>query len=135
MLLKISDSKTIGRLNQEFSNYFPFLKIEFFDQPVFSAEDSLERHVLSQQSLIGTIRDRHNEGALEIDAQDTPYYITQQLKDRFGLYAQVYRAGVSSWIQTTGSDQVPLKDHNEVARLDIERKQTHDFENFLENEY
>lgn len=135
MLLEIRDNKTIAQLQRDFSRQYPFLKIEFFDQPHNLQEGSPETHLLASDHLIGNIRKRHNNGVLEINPLHTPYYCEKQLKNRYGLYAQVYRIGPDGWIQTVGSDLITLKEQNELARSVVEDKHIDEFEDFIEGEY
>jgi len=135
MLLQINDNKTISMLQQDFSGHFPFLKIEFFDEPHKKLEGSPENHRLPEHQLVGNIRLRHNAGTLEIHPLHTPYYVEKQLKNRYGLYAQVYRVAPGGWIQTAGSDLVTLKEQNEIARQDIENRHLEEEEDFTDNEY
>ncbi|HEU4556168.1 MAG TPA: hypothetical protein VFS25_25195 [Chitinophaga sp.] len=135
MLLQISDNKTISMVQRDFSGYFPFLKIEFFDEPHKKMEGSKEIHRLREEELIGHIRQRHNTGMLEIHPLHTPYYIEKQLKNRYGLYVQVYRIGPDGWIQTAGSDLVTLGEQNEIARQEVESRHLETEVDFTDNEY
>jgi hypothetical protein len=119
MLLEINNNKTVGALQTEFSNDFPFLKIEFFLKPHGMMEASRGKRV-SGRTLIGTLRNRHNSGILEINPLHTAWHIEKQFRDRYGLHIQVYRRTLKGWKQTAGSDLITLKEHNEIGRAAVE---------------
>lgn len=135
MLLEIKNGKSIEMLQQEFAVNFPFLKIEFFDEPHDLMEGSPDSHLLDASQLIGNIRTRHNEGQLEINPAHTVYYVEKLLRNRYGLYAQIYRRKSNGWVQTAGSDPVCLEEQNEIGRRAAESEYPRGREEFLESEY
>jgi hypothetical protein len=66
MIIEIDDTKTIEEVSQAFSEFYPFLKIEFYDEPHHWQEKSSRKHLLHHDNKIAEIRERHHPGALEI---------------------------------------------------------------------
>ena len=135
MLLEINDQKSLQALQQEFSRHYPFLKIMFFDKPHGALETSGDKRRLSARLLVGDVRSRHHNGTLEINPLHTAWHIEKLFKDRYGLYMQVYRRNEKGWIQTSGSDFLTLREHNEIGRAAVENGHSREKEEFLEEEY
>jgi len=115
MILEIEDNKTISEFQQEFDIHYPYLKIEFFKRPHGYDETSPEEDRFPHHSTLGEIRGRHNPGALEVFSWTRTGDIEQQLSKRFGLFAQIYRLEGKEWVQTAGTDELTLKEQNEIG--------------------
>ncbi|HET7899407.1 MAG TPA: hypothetical protein VFL47_17090, partial [Flavisolibacter sp.] len=65
MFLQITDTMTIGEVQDRFNECFPFLEIAFYSKPhdLFEATD--KKYKYSNQVRIGSIRKKHINGVLE----------------------------------------------------------------------
>jgi hypothetical protein len=116
MIIEITDNKTTGEIGKEFSDYFPFLKIEFFTEPHHWQEPSALKHILPPDKKIRDIRKRHNPGAIEIHLWQKTGIVEQEFSRSFGLNVQIFRKHGSEWIQAAGTDELILEDQNELGR-------------------
>lgn len=115
MVLEINDSKTVQDMQQEFSNRFPYLKLEFFYAPHMREEPSNDTPC-SPANTIGEIRKRHVQGIIEITPDRETGSIEQEFESRFDLHVQIYRLQADQWIQTVGTDILTLEQQNEIAK-------------------
>ena len=114
MTIEISDAKTIQKIQEEFSNRFPFLKLEFFYTPHQSGMPSNETPCAPELSL-KEIRNKHIYGTITINEHSQTGIIEKEFEQRFGLNVQIYRMQTGKWIQTVGTDILTLKEQNEIA--------------------
>ena len=115
MLIEIDDSKTIDEIQERFSVCFPFLKVEFYNQPHRWEERSHARHLIEPKSLIRDIRKEHTPGILEIKSWYKTGAVEQLFKKLFGLNAQIFRLEESRCKQSTASDNITLARQSEIA--------------------
>jgi hypothetical protein len=116
MFLHIDDTMTIEEVQDRFQECFPLLKLEFFSEghKRFAASD--KRFQYRGNRRLGQIRSNHYKGVLEIKSWYTVAKVEKQLKDLFGLYAQVFRSAPDGrWVQTSFSDDLTLKDQNDLS--------------------
>lgn len=66
MLIEIDDTKTVADIQERFSLCFPYLKIEFYDEPHHWQQSSSSKHSIEPATAIGDIRKKHDPGILEI---------------------------------------------------------------------
>ena len=59
MIIEIDDTKTIEAVSKEFTDCYPFLKIEFFDAPHGWQQASSFNYLLPPDKKIGEIRKKH----------------------------------------------------------------------------
>ncbi len=116
MIIQIHDTKTIADLQEKFSQFFPFLKIEFYDQPHHWYEESPEKTAYGASYKIGDIRKQHDHGDLEIHSWYRTGDLEQSFSKKFDLNVQVFRLHGENWVQTAGTDKFTLKEQNEIAR-------------------
>jgi hypothetical protein len=115
MELIINNKITIRELQQQFSDEFPYLKLEFFDIP--PTFDGLSKaHMYPGHRLLGTCRKLHQEGSLEITPDDTVETLEKTFWKKFGLSTEVFRKSGNLWIETTLSDSWTLKRQNEEGK-------------------
>ncbi|KAA9035659.1 hypothetical protein FW778_20765 [Ginsengibacter hankyongi] len=135
MHLEINDNTSFREIQETFSNYYPYLKIDFFHKPHKKYEASSEADRLDPNSLVGDIKLSHVSGLLEIQ----PYYriadVEKEFIQRFGLSVQILRKEKDKWEQTTGMDDFTLKEVNEFGRSSSDELIISDYEEkFTENE-
>lgn len=116
MTIRINKTRTFKELQQDFNEYFPFLKIEFFKRGHAVEEgSSASKMIRTNQHLkdIGSIKE---EGQLDLTPTMTVASFEQTLLDRFGLAIQVFRKSGNLWLETTMTDQWTLGQQNEHGR-------------------
>ena len=65
---------------------------------------------------IADVRKDHYNGVLEIKSWQTTAKIEKELKEVFGLHAQVFRQdGKNGWVQTSLSDDFTLQQQGEIG--------------------
>lgn len=116
MIMEINDTKTIEDIRREFSAYYPFLSIEFYDEPHLVGEASSFKHLLPHNKTIREIRKRHNPGMLEIHSWHKTGNVEREFKKLFVLNIQILRRQGNAWIQTVGTDELTLEEQNEIGR-------------------
>lgn len=115
MFLQIYDSMTVEEVQDRFTECFPFLKIEFYSKPHKKFEASDKTYLYHKKMLIGDIRKKHIDGSLEIKSWFTTARVEKELKDIYGLNAQIFRWDRNSWIQTSLSDEFTLQQQSQFA--------------------
>lgn len=111
--MEISDTKKIVEIQQEFSEMFPHLKIEFF---------STRKHVEGEGSPVGeqldialtleSCRTKHVAGDLKIHPLMSVAALEKAFAEKYGLNAQVFRKSGNLWLQTTATDSWSLEEQN-----------------------
>ncbi|MBK8493025.1 MAG: hypothetical protein IPL49_19610 [Saprospirales bacterium] len=104
----ISDDRTLRDIQLEFSEKFPFLKIEFF---AFNDPPG-DRKKLNPQHTIGEVRTIHTEGELSIHGNVKVRSLEDHFEEGFGLHVQVFRLSGNLWLQTTSTDEWTLHEQN-----------------------
>lgn len=116
MFLQITDSMTIGEVQDRFNECFPFLDIAFYSKPHDLYEGSDKKYLYSNKIRISNIRHKHVNGVVEIKSWDTIATVEKKMKDIFDLNAQIFRYdAIGCWIQTTHSDDLTLKQLSQFA--------------------
>ncbi len=116
MIIEINDNSKIEAVCNAFMQRYPFLKIEFYNQPHGWQESTSYKHLLPHDKTIGEVRNKHNPGALEIHASQKTGIVEQEFNKRFGLNVQVFRRHGDAWVQTAGTDELTLEEQNETGK-------------------
>lgn len=116
MELFINDKRTIKELQDDFSNEFPFLRVEFFNIPFAPGKSLPKSAIYATDKALGGCRKIHNEGSLTIMPQDTVAKLEESLWQNFGLSAQVFRKSGRLWIETSLTDSWTLERQNDEGR-------------------
>src|SRR5687767_13661610 len=116
MFIELNDNTTFRQIQEIFSNYYPYLKIEFYNKPHRKYKTSENAYLQYSGETIGQYRKTHLSGLLEIQ----PWYkagdVEREFQQRFDLPVQIFRKEKTSWEQTTGMDDFTLKDLNEIGK-------------------
>ena len=116
MQIRIHPTRTIKEVQSDFSNYFPYLKLEFFSQSAFSLP-AIQQHIaLPSNKKIGRAQTNLSDGYLNVVPEMKVKELEQKLKEEFSLSAQVFRRSGNVWLQTTMTDNWTLQQQNEHAK-------------------
>lgn len=116
MLLHIHDNKLVADVQEDFSDSYPFLKIEFYEKPDFYKSTSPAIHRISPEERLGTVRNTHEAGHLEILSWYTTGRVERAFKEKFGLNVQVFRKEAGTWIQSGSTDSYTLAEQTARAQ-------------------
>lgn len=109
MLLHIHNNLFIEDIQDHFSECFPWLKIEFYKNPLHWKNGSSEKDRIDPKTKIGDISRNHKVGILQIKSTDTVAHVENCLKTLFDLNVRVFRKENSCWIQATTTDNYTLR--------------------------
>jgi hypothetical protein len=116
MHIEINDNTSLCEIKEVFSDFYPYLKIEFYKHPHKKYQESDESDRLDPNTTLGHIKRTHYSGILEIQPLYRVADVEREFQERFGLSVQVFRKNNEAWEQTTGMDILTLKDINEIGR-------------------
>ena len=116
MTIEIDDTLTLEEIRKRFTAKYPFLKLEFYDEPHQWQESTKRKHLLDHDKTIAQVRKKHNPGALEILPGQKTGSVEQAFHNRFGLNVQLFRRHGDSWVQTVGTDELTLAEQNEIGQ-------------------
>ena len=132
MHIEINDKTPLSEIQQVFSDFYPYLKIEFCSKRHKKHKNPSEKNLIDPGILIGDINHTHASGFLEI----WPLYkiadVVREFQDRFGLTVEIFRKEKNGWEQSTGTDDFTLKEINEIGRSSSDEYIIEDYEKGLE---
>jgi hypothetical protein len=134
MHLEINDMTTFKEIQEAFSDFYPYLQLEFYTRPHQQYGESLDIDLVYPGKTIGDVNETHVSGILEIQPLDTVTRVEKELKMRFGLSAQVFWNDKDVWRQTTGMDDLTLKELNEMGRNSSDEFIVSDYEEGFEED-
>jgi hypothetical protein len=112
--IHINDDRKIKEIQDEFSEHFPNLKIEFYSKEHETGEGTPGR-VIDPEHTIGEARTKQNEGDISINGHTKVSTLEENFHDIFGLNVQVFRKSGNVWLQTTVTDEWTLAEQNHNA--------------------
>ncbi len=120
----IKEDKTLRTVQQEFSDLFPLLKIEFYDAQHVAGEGSPPFQQLQDYSkTIAEVRKIDRKGDLRIYGQMKVSELEETFYELFGINIQVFRKSGHAWIQTTATDHWTLSEQMEKAKQFLEMRE------------
>ena len=126
MKITINDHRKIFAIQKEFSEMFPYLKLEFFSKPHTKGGSSPKELMKPSSKLLGECRTIHNKGVITITPQMTVANVEQGFSDVYGLSVQVFRKSGTTWLETTVTDNWTLEKQNKQGEeLSAKEKYTH----------
>ena len=112
MKITINDHRKIHAIQEEFTNAFPYLKIEFFAKPHASGGQSSKNLMKQSSKTLGECRTVHNKGVITISPEMTVDELEQRFMDVYGLSTQIFRKSGNVWLETTVTDGWTLAKQN-----------------------
>ena len=116
MHMEINDNTTIRQIREKFSDYYPYLQLEFYHTSHKRNEESAEEDMIDHYKKISMIKKTHLSAVLEIQPLYKVADVEREFRERFGLSVQVFRLEKNKWEQAAGMDDFTLKELNEISR-------------------
>ena len=116
MHIQVNDTTTIRSMAETFSDFYPYLKLEFYNRPPDKFNTYSEDDLIFPGKTIGEIMQAHAPAIIEILPLSKVAHIENEFMQRLGLPIQILRKEKSHWEQTTGMNDFTLKELNELGR-------------------
>jgi hypothetical protein len=112
MQLVISNDKAIQKVQQDFNEHFPFLKLEFYKLQADGPASGVKKHLPPSTPLRAAGLNQEG-GLMEIHKDMKVNELEKQFLNNFGLNVQVCRKSGTLWLETTMTDNWTLQKQNE----------------------
>ncbi|MBX2890153.1 MAG: hypothetical protein KF734_04450 [Saprospiraceae bacterium] len=113
MIIEILKDKTIGQIQEEFSNTFPYLKLVFFSKPHKAYKGSPAKFIVDDGNMpLGELIKKHEGGHIYIEPEMPTWQVERLFESEFGLYVQVFRKSGNTWLVTSVTDDLTLEEQN-----------------------
>ena len=116
MHIEINDKTKLQNIQDTFSNYYPYLTLSFYHEPHKKYESSDITDLIDSAKTIGEIKKTHVSAVLEIQPSYKVKDVENEFQQRLGLSIQIFKKEKNKWEQTTGLDNLSLKDLNILGR-------------------
>lgn len=112
MKIHIHDTTTIADVQRQFSERFPYLKLEFFSKHHMPGKASHLKFMLPHDRCLGEIRKTHHDGEIDIYPDMRVSDLEQLFGTNYDLGVQVFRQSGKSWLETILTDSWTLREQN-----------------------
>jgi len=116
MHIEINDNTILEDIQKTFSDFYPFLSLNFYHDHHKRYESSSEKNLIDPKEKIINIRKTHISTLLEIQPHYRVSDVEKEFMERLGISVQVMKKEKDEWEQTTGLDNLSLKDLNIMGR-------------------
>ncbi|MGZ5285624.1 MAG: hypothetical protein ACXWB9_00500 [Flavisolibacter sp.] len=116
MKLHLSANMKVKALKQQFSNQFPFLKIELFRYPHSKGQGSGFEQKVRDRLILCEVTGALKEGEVSVEPSMTVAEFEQMMQNRYGLPVQVFRKSGDLWLETIQTDSLTLEKQNHLAK-------------------
>lgn len=116
MKLYVNQGSTLGEIQKDFRDMYPYLKLEFYKRIQTGNQGASSRDKLQANYLPGKINTGRVYATIDISPQRSAGELENDILDTLGVCAQVFRRSGNIWIQTTDTDKWSLRLQNEEGR-------------------
>ncbi|KAA9040595.1 hypothetical protein FW778_00705 [Ginsengibacter hankyongi] len=134
MHIEINDKTLLKNIQDVFSDFYPYLKIEFYNTRHKKYEGSMETDLIDPLTDIGSLRHKHVSGILEIQPFFKVADVEKEFQQHFKLSVQVFNKDKDGWRQTTEMDDFTLKELNQIGRNSSDEFIISDYEESFEED-
>jgi len=135
MHMEIHDKTILSDIQKTFSDFYPYLSIQFYRDHHPKYEASPNDKLIDPQKTIGEVRKTHVSALIEIQPHYHVVDVEREFMERLGLSVQVMKKEKDQWEQTTGLDNLSLKDLNILGRNSSDEFVVEDYDQSFEDEY
>ncbi|CAN5397708.1 hypothetical protein BH11BAC1_BH11BAC1_06970 [soil metagenome] len=134
MKITISDRRKISAIQNDFSETFPYLRLEFFAKPHEPGGASPKKLIKHPSKTLGECRTVHKSGTITITPNMTVTDLEQNFRNVYGLSIQVFRKSGKVWLETTVTDGWTLEEQNrqgeELSKSNVSKREVPDENQF-----
>lgn len=116
MKLHIKKDGIIKDIQKQFTEFFPYLKIDLFEFPHANKKMSPRKERIDQNMRINQFVKWDGDKVIEINEKMTVSQF-ETIMAQAGLFVQVSRKSGRIWIETSHTDDWTLEQQNEEGRL------------------
>ena len=114
MFIEVKPEMMLKDLKKQFHNYYPQLKIEFFNQSASAGGHNSKDQMLSNDTLISSLTgDR--QGTIEFSGETSVRQFETLFSETFQLNVQVFRKSGIVYLETTNTDDWTLDQAHKEA--------------------
>jgi hypothetical protein len=117
MYININPETRLSDIKKQFSEIYPFLKIEFFKRPHAKHKLSSEADRIIQDKPIVLLAKLNTDVTIDINGKRTVLQVEQDFWNLFGLSVQVFRKAMNMWIETSFTDSWTLESQNSEGHI------------------
>ena len=112
MKIDINDHRKIFAIQRQFTEEFPFLKIEFFSKANKPGEGSSHKRIVGSSRTLGEAGLLHKKGEITVGNGMTVADLEQNFRDVYGLEIGIYRKSGTVWLETRETEKWTLEKQN-----------------------
>jgi hypothetical protein len=116
MKIIINDHRKINAIQEEFNEFFPYLKLEFMAKPHGTSSAPPVKLIRSNTKTLGECRTLHNKGTLTITPGMSGAELEEGFRDIYGLTIRLYRKSGKEWLGITSTDKWTLQQQNDQGK-------------------
>ncbi|MCC6599044.1 MAG: hypothetical protein IT223_00045 [Crocinitomicaceae bacterium] len=116
MKITIDNKKTARAVQSEFSEKYPFLKIEFFSRRHKTGSGTEKKFLIDSNRVLGKVNTAGMVTELPVRDDMTVAELEKMFAEKCGLFIQVFRKSGRLWLETTATDQWTLAYQNEQGK-------------------
>ncbi len=116
MEITINDQRKIFAIQKEFSDFFPFLKLEFYSKSNTEGGIPSKKPMKHISKTIAECRTIHNSGHIKIQSKMTVAELEQSFRDVYGLSLEVLRKSSDGWVKISENSDYTLDQQNEEGQ-------------------
>ena len=112
MELRIEKETLISDAQREFNTFYPYLRIEFFENLHPENKKPAKAKKIDPNKSICWLTKLSGSGRIDIDRKRTVAEVENDFAQTFGLSVQVFRKSANLWIETSLTDNWTLDKQN-----------------------
>jgi len=116
MHIDINDKTVLKDIQKTFSDYYPFLLMKFYKKPHNKYEESRKVDELDIEQSVGDILKKQIAIKIEMVPTERVSNLENEFQHKIGIPIQILKLENGIWRQTSGLDNLTLKDLNIVGR-------------------
>jgi hypothetical protein len=110
----IKKESLVKDIQNQFTGYFPFLKIEFL-KGTFDGQAILKKEYATPGDFFKRIPSLKSEGEINLDLKQTVSELEKYFKKYYGVSVHIFRKAGNVWIETTLTSDWTLERQNKEA--------------------
>jgi hypothetical protein len=116
MKLQINRETKIKEVQKEFSEVYPFLKIEFYKKPHAEKELTHKKFRLNPDKVLSQESKSFKPSEIDIHKNKTVAELEKEVYEKLGVAMQVSRKSGNIWLETSSTDNRTLEMQNEQGQ-------------------